>query len=97
MEKELGYLLLDNRLSGGELFEASTFTCTHCNAVVVMNPDRKRERYKCHGCRHPICDSCAATYSQTHECRNLAGLIDQEFERVARQGQTGGSPLILLP
>jgi DNA-directed RNA polymerase subunit RPC12/RpoP len=94
--RELGYLMVDNRLSGGKLFESSTYTCTHCNAVVVMNLDRKRERAKCHACRHQICDNCAAVYSKTHECLNLARRIDKQFEIVthSRQSET---PLLLLP
>jgi hypothetical protein len=92
--KELGWLMIDDRLSGGKLLEASTFTCTHCGAVVVMNPERTRERTKCHGCRHLICDNCAAVYSQTHECKTLAQVIDEQFEQTVHGGDT---PLVLLP
>jgi hypothetical protein len=92
--KELGYLLLDNRLSGGQLLEASTFTCTHCGAVVVMNPDRTRERVKCASCRHLICDNCAAVYSQTRVCDSLARKIEDQFERAVRGDE---APSIILP
>jgi hypothetical protein len=91
--KELGYLLVDNRLSGGPFLEASTYTCTHCGGVVVLNPERKRERAKCHSCRHQICDNCAAAYSQTHECRPLTRIIDEHFEKVSRG--IPDSPIIL--
>jgi hypothetical protein len=91
--KELGYLLLDNRLSGGQRLEASTYTCTHCGGVVVLNPERQRERAKCHSCRHQICDHCAAAYYQTHECRPLSRAIDEHFERVVRGAPS--TPLIV--
>ena len=95
--KELGYLMLDNRLSGGKLFEASTYTCTHCSGVVVLNPERKRERLKCYSCNHQICDNCGAAYSQTRECRSIKRLADQILETAARQVQASGSSLVLLP
>ena len=84
MQKDLGYLRVDNRLSGGALLEASTFTCTHCSMVVVMNTDRMRPRTKCRGCQHLICDNCAAAYSQTQQCELLARRIDEQFEAVSR-------------
>lgn len=95
--KELGYLILDNRVSGGKLFEASTYTCTHCNSVVVLNPERQRERMKCVACSHQICDNCGAAYSQTRECLSLKRRADELLESAARQVQAGGSSLILLP
>jgi hypothetical protein len=95
--KELGYLMLDNRLSGGELLEASTYTCTHCNGVVVLNPERKRERMKCVACAHQICDNCGAAYAQTRECRSVKRLADELMESAVRQVQASGSSLVLLP
>lgn len=79
----LGYLELDHRASPEapfglpRHFEADTYTCTHCNAVVVMNPDRVRERYKCRGCNHHICDPCAAIKSAGGPCKTMDQRIDQ--------------------
>lgn len=87
--KELGYILLDNRASGGQLFEGSTYTCTHCSGVVILNPARKRERYKCVACDHQICDNCAAAYHLTNECKSLKRLADTLLEQAARQDQAG--------
>jgi len=47
--------------SGRGLFEAPTYTCSHCQTVVVMNPARTRERAYCRGCDHYLCDGCGAT------------------------------------
>jgi DNA-directed RNA polymerase subunit RPC12/RpoP len=80
-----GWLEVDNRASAGGYFEADTYTCTHCGAVVVMNPLRKRERYKCNGCSHHICDDCAAKRLAGEPCKTLAQKIDEFFTAQARQ------------
>jgi hypothetical protein len=95
--KELGYLMVDNRASGGKLLEASTYTCTHCCAIVVLNPERKRERSKCVQCNHQICDNCGAAYFMTGECRSVKRITDQLLEKAARQRQAEGCSNIILP
>lgn len=51
-----GYLLIDNRVSGGELQELPTITCAHCNVVVVLNMQRTRPRGHCWKCAAYVCD-----------------------------------------
>lgn len=51
-----GYLMNDNRASGGKLEEFRTETCSHCNAVVILNPERTRPREYCRRCDHYVCD-----------------------------------------
>jgi len=51
-----GYLLIDNRASGGELVELPTITCVHCNCVVVLNQQRTRPRGHCWKCDAYVCD-----------------------------------------
>lgn len=63
--------------AGRGLFEAATYTCGHCQAVVVMNPSRTRERCICHGCQHVICDACAIQKAKTLECRPFEKLVDE--------------------
>lgn len=41
-------------------FESASITCSHCEAVVVLNPDRSRERGYCPKCDHYVCDACEA-------------------------------------
>lgn len=62
--------------AGRGLFEAPAFTCRHCQRVVVMNPNRTRERHYCRGCDHLICDGCAAVKAVTHKCRTFDQLVD---------------------
>lgn len=74
-----GYLLIDHRatLTGqGALFEAPTYTCSHCGTVVVINPARTRERPYCRKCDHRICDACEQVRVATGECRTLNQIID---------------------
>lgn len=54
-----------------------TYTCGHCSNVVVMRPDRVRERVKCKSCGKTICEKtelCA-----TH-CTPLPELARDHFE-----------------
>lgn len=87
----LGYFEIDQRASGIPVaggaahFEADTYTCSHCQAVVVMNPSRRRERYKCYGCAHHICDNCAAEMQQHGQCTPFAKKVEEYFEQLARQ------------
>lgn len=94
MRKREGFLLVDNRNSGGELKEGMTFTCGHCDALVVKNPDRTRERHYCRGCDTIICDTCAAIKAQTLTCRPIQQLIDQCLTAAEKQSTTG-SPILL--
>ena len=97
----LGYYMRDERASGipigttnSCLFETDTYTCTHCNAVVLLNKDRVRPRYRCRGCDHLICDNCAAIREAGAPCRTMAQIFDELQEEAVRQAE---SPSIILP
>lgn len=89
----LGYLEIDHRNTVGELppgvrfnyVERDTYTCTHCNAVVVLNPERIRPRYKCHGCSHLICDGCGAARWAGEPCITMQQIVDEIKERELRK------------
>jgi hypothetical protein len=99
LPRGLGYVELDHRASieapSGlpRYFEADTYTCTHCSQVVIMNPDRKRERYKCRGCNHHICDNCAAERIAGGPCKTMAQKIDEYMNAVDTNSTI--SPLVL--
>ena len=80
--------------AGRGFFETSTYTCSHCQRVVVQNPDRKRERAYCRGCDHLICDGCGAIRAQTMKCKTFKQVVDEILTAQAAQ-QANGS-LILL-
>lgn len=80
-----GVLLIDNRVGprvpsvagipeipAGATFESATITCSHCHAIVVLNPDRSRPRHYCAKCDHYVCDGCAVL----GECRPLNQVFD---------------------
>lgn len=80
---DLGLLTLDNRnapVGKNTFIEVPTFTCTHCEGVVVMNPNRTRDRTFCKGCSHLICDNCAAIKANTGECKTYKQQLDELLE-----------------
>ena len=69
-----GYLMVDNRPSGGKLLELATLTCAHCQLIVVLNPERKRARGYCPKCDAYICDAraCTTYCAPIEKCVELA-------------------------
>lgn len=70
--------------SGHGMFEASTFTCTHCCRVIVMNPLRTRERAWCWSCDRYICDTCGAAMAATGACMPFAKIVEQVQEAASK-------------
>jgi hypothetical protein len=54
-----GYLMIDDRASGGGLLEGATIMCAHCQFTWVMNPLRTRPRNYCRNCDAYVCDKPA--------------------------------------
>lgn len=76
----------------GQVFEAPIFTCAHCQAGVIINPDRSRPREVCLKCGGKyICDECAAVMHHTLRCHSFARRLDQVREEL----EHGTSPLLL--
>ncbi len=80
--------------AGRGLYESATYTCSHCNAVVVMEPLRTRERGYCRKCSQRVCDGCATVMAKTFECRPMTQIVDEILEATVRQN---ASTTILLP
>lgn len=92
-----GYLLIDHRASPGigegklranSVFEAATNTCVHCQRIVVLNPDRTRDRARCSRCDRYICDQCAVA----GECSPFERKLDLALSAV----EHGKSPIPLI-
>lgn len=75
-----GWLMVDNRASGGKLLEAATSTCSHCQRQVVRNPERERARAYCSRCDHYICDECAII----DRCRPFVQVVDEAMTATVR-------------
>jgi hypothetical protein len=61
----------------------------------VMNPERKRERYKCRGCNHHICDDCAAQRVAGGPCRTMQQRYDEDMNQLAKGERQPGASIIL--
>ena len=93
-----GYLIVDHRnspgipgepgMDEGQVFEANTQHCSHCNVPVVLNPYRKRDRFRCPKCDWFCCDTCAIAYKVNEVCK--------PFNWVADEVQSGKIPYPLL-
>ena len=75
-----GYLLIDDRCSGLGVQESATYTCSHCQSIIVKHLDRVRERGFCRKCDSYICDACEATRVLTGQCRTYKQFIDEFLE-----------------
>ena len=82
--------------AGRGLFEAPTYTCSHCQTVVVLNPKRNRERAFCRGCDHHICDNCGTIRAMTGKCKTFKQIIDEAMTAASRQAEVKPS-LVLSP
>src|SRR3990167_3321016 len=90
-----GYFQIDHRYSPGTtavpegaMFESAAYTCSHCNYVVIIHPERTRARAYCTQCDRYICDACGFQLTTTG-CRNLNKLLDKLQEEAFRQTETG--------
>lgn len=78
-----GYLLNDNRNSGGSKHEADVFGCPHCQAVLYGEHSHD---YWCPKCEAPVCYSCAEKM-ETQGCSNFMRTIEKLIEENERRKQ----------
>lgn len=86
--------------AGMGVTETATYTCSHCQTVVVINPLRTRERAYCRKCDHKICDRCGAIAAANGgACKTFKQIIEETQEAAVRneqREQTGGGGGIIL-
>lgn len=78
LQRQEGYLLIDERAAGGLKYESATATCCHCQSIVILNPQRTRARGFCSKCNGYTCDNPACNV----ECRPFWEMIDKELTRI---------------
>lgn len=84
MKQGEGYLVIDDRVSGGKLVEAATMTCSHCQRQLIRNPERTRPRAWCGKCDRYICDQCDLIQRVNGgDCVPFAAVIDKVLDRAA--------------
>jgi hypothetical protein len=74
----MGYVMVDNRASGGTLVEYDTVSCRHCQAVVKVTRGQ-REGFYCMHCGGPVCRHCGTLGS----CTPFMKKVDDRLRRNA--------------
>ena len=74
--------------AGKGIFEAPTYTCSHCQLVVVLNPLRTRDRGYCPKCDHYVCDRCEGVRVQTGQCKTFNEIIAEAQEQATKRPQS---------
>ena|SRR5258708_3716802 len=81
---------------GGKKLQLITKRCSHCPPwapLIMLRPDRTRNRGYCPKCDAFVCDNCELTRKITGECRPWRQQIDEWYDATAK----GRPPKILLP
>ena len=60
----------------GQHFKGATNTCSHCDKVVIKNPNRVRDRGHCSQCDLFICDQCETDFYLTSQCHCWSKRLD---------------------
>ena len=82
----------DIPIGSGMMFEGATNSCSHCQRIVVMNPDRTRQRGYCTKCDHYICDQCSLASLQPDYIHKSFRQVIDEFRENALKGALNGTP-----
>lgn len=78
----------------GKMVEAATYTCSHCQKVVVIKPDRTRARGYCPKCDRQVCDACEALrFLSGGECNLFRKRVEVAQEEAFLREQRGGTIL----
>lgn len=88
-----GYLIIDDRMSGGRMIEEGTLTCAHCHAIVRINPLRTRPRNYCAKCDHYVCDNAACLL----DCNGSFNKVLDEAQSAAFRTEQAQKSTIYLP
>ena len=77
----------------GAFYESATITCAHCQAIVILNPQRSRPRNYCAHCDHYVCDlpQCVLMAAGTLPHRSM----EQVFDDVLNAAAKASGPIIL--
>jgi hypothetical protein len=69
----------------GEVFKSATITCSHCERIVILNPDRTRSRGYCPKCDAYVCDDCEAVrVASGGACKPFKQVIDEFVDDAAK-------------
>lgn len=80
--RRTGYLLNDDRASGGALEEADIRTCPHCQKILKILKSQTEGDW-CHRCGAPVCEACGLIQA-FKGCTPFRKLIDEALDRQAK-------------
>jgi len=85
---QAGYVMSDNRPSGGLLVEDDVIACLHCQASISRRNWRAYGENRCFTCDGPMCSCCTFEYgSNGHVCNNFKMRVERMVEDKARSEQ----------
>jgi hypothetical protein len=90
--KGAGYFCNDNTASGGIKQEGDVRTCTHCQAVIIMQDWKSLDAAGklgggfCMRCNAPVCGACNHRM-MTHGCEPFIKKIDKELDATVKLDQ----------
>ena len=70
----------------GEVYESATITCSQCQRVVILNPNRTRPRHYCQKCDHYVCDSAGCVVECTPMLKTLDVAMAAQFKEMNKKG-----------
>ena len=85
-----GYLMNDDRNSGGGVSESDVICCPHCQTVILLQAWRKEREEGgggyCRKCSAPVCGLCLERML-THGCEPYIKFIERQVEENYRREQ----------
>jgi len=71
----------------GQVFKSAAYQCSNCERLVVLNPNRSRDRFWCSKCDEYHCDDCALRTKITGICRPFKQLIEEALTATVKQAK----------
>lgn len=71
-------------MEGGKTKVFPTYCCGHCSNVVVLNPNRTRDRKTCYGCGKWLCEQNQLCQAQ---CTPIHSMAKDHFENAGEWGK----------
>lgn len=78
-----GYVMVDNRASGGGMREDDILGCKHCQAAIDKSKWKENGAF-CHACDGPICSHCdvrTSAFGCENFERKFARAIEDQYRR----------------
>lgn len=82
-----GYVMNDNRASGGTLTEDDILGCVHCQACIDKHNWKKYGENRCYACDGPVCSICKFDMAAGGGCKNFHKVVERAIEDRVRSDQ----------